>query len=138
MLTFRSCEIDEGPRIGRFVASIPDPCVEPHRVEVDWSAPVYTWLVAEDEYGALRGVVALALTPPFGIFEHLTICPGIRQSTKAKVASGLVETGYTILRNLGIQAAVCFIPDAHSYWSDVLKKRGARVAYRGEVLVRGL
>ena len=137
MINVRLCMPYEGPRIAEWIKGKPIFDVERHGVSFDWTKEVCSWLIAEQD-GKLIGVVLLLPGPPLGMFENLVLGPECSKAIKSRVVAMFLEMGYEIFRSLGCSAACCFIPDAHDAWRKMLRKRGAKVAYRGEMLVKEL
>ena len=134
---YRMCRKDEGPRIGAFLERCHDPNVEPHGVELDWSKPPQGWLLAESG-GEIVGCVALATALPVGFAENMMVDPGYDGMTRGRIISRLTDIAHAALKDAGACALVYLVPDQHTSWKDALVRRGAKVATRGEVLVRGL
>ena len=137
MIRVRLCEPDEGSKIAEFIRHIPSPGVRQHSTPISWDVQIYNWLIAE-ENDKILAVVALAICPPFGIFEQFAVIPDINKVTKARIVCLFLDNGYSLLRVMGCSAACYFISEVHDYWRDALVRRGAKVAYKGELLVRGL
>ena len=137
MINVRLCMPYEGPRIAEWIKDKPIFDVEQHGVFFDWTREVCSWLIAEQD-GKLIGVVLLMVGPPLGMFENLVLDPECSKVTKSRVVAMFLKMGYELFRSLGCSAACYIISDANSEFREMLRKRGARRAYRGEMLVRGL
>lgn len=138
-INFRLCRPDEGSGIAAFLARCAaDPNVELHDVEPDWSGNVDSWLLATDETDNIIGCVAFAAAKPVGFAECMSIAPEVTGIQRTRIVCRLTSLVQIILKERGVSALVCLIPDGHSTWRDALIERGAKVASRGAILVRGL
>lgn len=101
---------------------------------LDWSEVHPFWLVAEDE--KVIGALQVILAKPIGWLEMLVLDPDLAELARARAVKQLASAGMTALKGFGSQLVMFSVPYEEKSYKKVLKKRGAVVAFSGNVMIK--
>ena len=110
---------------------------------LDWSKVYPYWLVAEslDKSSGGAGVVGCLQVHralPIGRLEMLAANQALSDSQRAKAVKALVFHGMAMLAKAGAGLAMGVIPFELRAYTKILKRRGARIVNRGNIIAKRL
>ena len=103
--------------------------------EVGWENIYPHWLVAKrgDE---IVGCMEVLLGRPIGRLENLVVDKSLDNYARARVVRSLWFQGIAVLKQYGADLASYMIRFEDKSWKKILKKRGAVVMARGNIMVQ--
>lgn len=104
---------------------------------IDWSDVYPYWLVAENGAGVI-GCIQVLPAKPMGWLEMLGTDQALSDPQRAKAVKALVIAGSAMLKQAGAQLAIGVIPFEMRSYTKILKRRGARVVSRGNIIAKRL
>ena len=104
---------------------------------LDWSKVYPYWLVAENGAGVV-GCIQVCVGLPVGHLELMGTSQALSDSQRAKAVKALLLYGSATLQQAGAQLAMGVIPFEMRSYTKILKRRGAVVVSRGNVIAKRL
>lgn len=102
-----------------------------------WARVNPNWLVAENGVGIV-GCLQVCPGLPIGRLEMLALDETLDPVSRARAGRMLAIQGCATLKACGAEAAMCMVPFELQSYKRILKKRGAVVVNRGNILVKRL
>ena len=103
--------------------------------DLDWSDIYPYWLVAENGAGVI-GCIQVSLGKPIGRLEMLNVNTDLTHRERAMTVKKLVLGGSATLKKSGAQIAMGAVPFELKSYKKLLKKRGAVVVGRANIMIR--
>ena len=105
--------------------------------DLDWSRVYPHWLVAENGAGVV-GCVQVCPSLPVGRLEMMGTSKALSNSQRAKTVKALLLYGAATLQQAGAGLAMGVIPFEMRSYTRILKRRGAVVVNRGNIIAKRL
>lgn len=107
-------------------------------VDFDWRDCTDSWIVYEDKFGKLIGMIQVVPSKPVGHIEFLVVRKRVSKRTRALVARDLTDAAQSLLRQAGSSVACGTIPLRMKGYLDVATHRGWKVWNEVSFLLKGL